>query len=78
MPVVSGVCCHLETIVAITELFDDNRPVPWSPSENFIYFFLLFSRRVLVKCVTVPKLIQHADELEQMLEIAADLDLAGA
>jgi len=32
---------------------------------------------VLVKCVTVPKLIQHADELEQMLEIATDLDLAG-
>ena len=30
-----------------------------------------------MKCVTVPKLIQHADELEQMLEIATDLDLAG-
>jgi len=39
--------------------------------------YLLLSLRVLVKCVTVPKLIQHADELEQMLEIATDLDLAG-
>jgi len=42
-----------------------------------VVYLSLFLHRVLVKCVTVPKLIQHADELEQMLEIATDLDLAG-
>lgn len=38
-------------------------------------WFLLHS--VLVKCVTVPKLIASVDALESMLQQATDLDLAG-
>jgi ferredoxin-NADP reductase len=38
---------------------------------------LLRSCSILVKCVTVPKLIAHADALEKLLEQATELDLAG-
>lgn len=40
-------------------------------------FHLLLLYSVLVKCVTVPKLIANVDALEGMLQQATDLDLAG-